>query len=123
MTASSRNRVLSVAVAAGIAVPFAFAWIVYVWGVSTLAWPGFRLLLMFAYPFATVPARSSLYPLFAVTAALNGAYYACVALIAIYARKRGASTFIVALVVLLAAIVAGSVLHLAFVDFGAIRMR
>jgi hypothetical protein len=116
-------RVLSFAIAAGILVPFAFAWIVDVWGGETLAWPGFRTMMVFVYPFASVPIRTSVYGVFVLTAVLNGWYYACLALLAIYMRRQMASGLLVAMVVLLVVLVAGPVLHVAFRGLDAIQMR
>jgi hypothetical protein len=123
-SSSSRQlRVVSFAVVAGIVVPLVFALIVHAWGAQTLAWPGFRSLLVFVYPLATVPVTTSLYGTFAVTALLNGCYYGCLAVFTMYLRRRVASVFVLLTVVLLVVLVASPILHLAFENLGAIRMR
>jgi hypothetical protein len=125
MRMSPRVRLhgLSFAVAAGVVVALAFALIVHSWGAKTLGWPAFRSLLVFVYPFTTVPIRTSLYGVFVLTAVLNGCYYGCLALLAIYMRTRVASAVVVAIAIVLVALVTGPVLHVAFQDFGAIHMQ
>jgi hypothetical protein len=120
---NERVRACGLAAIAGIIVPVLFALVTRVWGANTLGWPCFRSLVVFMYPFATVPARVSLYPLFALSMALNACYYSMVALIAIFLRGRMVAGFVVALVVFLVAVVVGTVLHVAFADFGAIHVR
>jgi hypothetical protein len=118
-----RLRVFSLAAAIGAFVPLVFAATVHVEGARTLEWPAFRSLLMFVYPFATVPVRSSLYLLFVLSVALNVCYYILLALVTTVVRCRAVSTVVMVLVVLLLAAVAGPALHLAFEALGLMSMQ
>jgi len=118
-----RARQTCLAAAVGAAIPFFFAAVVQIWGSETLAWPAFRAMLVFVYPFARVPVTASLYPLFLFTTALNACYYGLTALVAVFVRQRGASALVAVVVVLLIVVVSGPVLHLMFENLGAIRIR